>query len=285
MITRGEMVERITTGFLSPQKNVPLRRNFTSKLLMISIASSILPSSRAFVSQRQTCGFDRILPTPSRDLFAVTSNVGLYMSTAEIENPTTRNIDEEDTNVITLKGSPSKAKMPVFEANGPVTAIQNTQHFLHLLETAPKDGLVVIKYHAKFCKVCARVILKFKKMAHKLTDGDSAVPIIFADVELTTNTKLCSTLEIKKFPYLQIYRNMECVASFGTGPAHNFQRAVGGTIQDRLATTDTEWENIRATLKEEIADGQEQLRLLRLDVEAEDRLIHVDTSLSSSVSP
>jgi len=284
------MVERINTGSLLPQKNGPFRRCFASKILIISIASSIISSSRAFVSQLQlqVCNSDKILQTPSRDLFGVTSNVVVHMSTTETENPATRSIlehDEDDSNIIALKRSPAKAKVPVFENNGPVIAIQNTQQFLHLLETAPKDGLTVIKYHAKFCKVCARVSIKFKKMADKLKNEDTAVPITFVGVELTSNSKLCSTLGIKKFPFLQIYRNMECVASFGTGPAHNFQRAVGGTIQDRLATTETEWEKIRSDLTEEIAGGLEELRLLRLDVEVEEKLEDVDTSLSSLISP
>jgi len=60
------------------------------------------------------------------------------------------------------------------------------------------------------------------------------------------------------------------VASFGTGPAHNFQRAVGGTLKERLALTKEEWEEVRDGLRVEIDGGLEELRLLRLDVEEKD---------------
>jgi len=60
------------------------------------------------------------------------------------------------------------------------------------------------------------------------------------------------------------------VASFGTGPAHNFQRAVGGTLKERLALTEEEWEEVRDGLRVEIDGGLEELRLLRLDVEEKD---------------
>jgi len=60
------------------------------------------------------------------------------------------------------------------------------------------------------------------------------------------------------------------VASFGTGPAHNFQRAVGGTLKERLALTEEEWEEVRDGLRVEIDGGLEELRLLRLDVEDKD---------------
>lgn len=60
------------------------------------------------------------------------------------------------------------------------------------------------------------------------------------------------------------------MASFGTGPAHNFQRAVGGTLKERLALTEEEWEEVRDGLRVEIDGGLEELRLLRLDVEEKD---------------
>jgi len=258
----------MTETMMSQQKNQVLRLNIASLFLFTYIAGSVISSSLAFTSQQHARSFNRIPPTLSHDSCNVNSRSNIYMSTAEIENPALRRFDEDenkDDEIVSRKVVPAKVGM-----HGPVTAIRGSPQFLHMIETAPKDSLVVIKFHAKFCKVCARVILKFKKMANKLSNEDTAVPVIFADVELTENSELCSILGIKKFPYLQIYRNTECIASFGTGPAHNFQRAVGGTIQDRLATTDSEWEKIRSDLAEPIADGKLQLRLLRLDAAEEE---------------
>ena len=82
-------------------------------------------------------------------------------------------------------------------------------------------------------------------------------------VELSENPRLCSVQGVKKFPYLQIYRNVECVASFSTGPAHNFRTTVGKTIQDKLSNTD--WEKLRSDFTKEIAEGLEKIRLLRLE--------------------
>lgn len=272
------MVTISFTEWLTPHEIGISRRRLACEFLFVLIAGSLTSSSRAFVNNRPAYN-SKWSPTPCRDVFGAISN-GMRMSTAEAENPVSATVmeeeDEENMNVITLKGLPMKATMPKFESNGPVTAIQSTEHFLHLLDNAPKDGLVVIKYHAKFCKVCARVILKYKKMANRMMEEGTPVPVTLADVELTANSKLCATLGIKKFPYLQIYRNMECVASFGTGPAHNFQRAVGGTIQDRLATTDEEWETIRSDLSTEIANGLEEIRILRQDVAD----MHLETTIS-----
>jgi len=162
------------------------------------------------------------------------------------------------------KGTKLENKMPTHGSSGPVVAIHSIDDFLQEIEGAKPNELVVVKFHAKFCKVCARVILKYKKMAHQLLGKDTPVPIKLLSIESTENTKIITELGIKKFPYLQIYRNRECVTSFGTGPAHNFQRAVGGTIDQKLSMTEDEWEAFRSEFKNEIADGLESLERLRL---------------------
>lgn len=104
-------------------------------------------------------------------------------------------------------------------------------------------------------------------MAQRIRNKDTAVPISFISVEITANQNICSTLEIKKFPFIQIYRNKECVASFGTGPAHNFQRIVGGTIDEKLSLTDEQWENFRTEFREQISGGLSKLETLKSSYE------------------
>ena len=110
------------------------------------------------------------------------------------------------------------------------------------------------------------MILKFKKMAHTfgLPGANPPVPIRFISVEAMSNPKIIEQLGVKKFPFLQIYRNRECVASFGTGPAHNFQTAVGGTVKQKLNMPLEEWEAFRTEFKSEISSGLENLELLRI---------------------
>lgn len=101
-------------------------------------------------------------------------------------------------------------------------------------------------------------------MAQRLLSKDLPVPVSFLSVEVTANNEICSTLEIKKFPFVQMYRNNECVASFGTGPAHNFQRAVGQTLDEKLSLTEQQWDSFRSEFKKEIAGGLAQIESLRL---------------------
>jgi hypothetical protein len=174
--------------------------------------------------------------------------------------------------------------MPSIDHSGPVIPIYSTEKFIHVLENAPEDSLVVVKYHANFCKVCARVILKYKKMADVLSKSPTPKPLTFMDVEITANPQICNTLEIKKFPFLQIYRNMECVASFGTGPAHNFQKVVGETLDAKLNMTDEDWRQFRHEFKNEIAEQLNKLEVLKISSVLEEESHQADHD-SSSVSP
>jgi len=169
-------------------------------------------------------------------------------------------------NGIKLVGSPVKNEMPTHDPNGPVFAVHSIGEFLNSVENTEENELVVVKFHAKWCKVCARAILKYKKMALKYssTDTQTPVPIKFVSVESSTNMPIIEQLGVKKFPYIQIYRNRECVASFGTGPAHNFQRMVGSTVEQKLNTPVSEWEAFRSEFKNEISEGLQNLELLRL---------------------
>lgn len=160
----------------------------------------------------------------------------------------------------------TKRRMPTYDQNGPIATITTTESFLDVLQKSPPNGLVVIKYHAKFCKVCARVMIKYKKLADRLSATKTSVPISFADVELTANKDLCSTLGVKKFPFVQIYRNMECVASFGTGPAHNFKKVVDDSISDKLKMTDEDWDRFRYEYEKEILGGLIKIDQLALNV-------------------
>lgn len=172
-------------------------------------------------------------------------------------------------------------KMPTHEGAKSVTPVHSISDFLTLVENTERNELVVVKFHAKWCKVCARVILKFKKMADQILKTNTPVPIRFVSVEITDNPQLCSTLGVKKFPFIQIYRNKECIAAFGTGPAHNFQKVFGDTLDQKLKCTDDEWNAFRADFKDVIAENLEKLEMLRLESAIESGI----TSNDSNVSP
>merc|ERR1712048_1241339 len=108
-------------------------------------------------------------------------------------------IGDEQVNSMEFKQLPRKIrKKAAFESDGLIVPIRNTEEFLQSLDTAPKDGIVVVMYHARFCQICARVLLKLKKLANKLSKEEKAIS--FVTVELSENPRLCSVQGVKKFP-------------------------------------------------------------------------------------
>eukprot|EP00551_Chaetoceros_affinis_P004546 CAMPEP_0203677440 /NCGR_PEP_ID=MMETSP0090-20130426/28222_1 /ASSEMBLY_ACC=CAM_ASM_001088 /TAXON_ID=426623 /ORGANISM="Chaetoceros affinis, Strain CCMP159" /LENGTH=223 /DNA_ID=CAMNT_0050544333 /DNA_START=315 /DNA_END=986 /DNA_ORIENTATION=- len=173
-------------------------------------------------------------------------------------------MEGEKKDEVRLRASPIKKKMPAHDVGGPVEPISSVDGFLGAIEGAPKDCLVVVLYHAKWCKVCARVTVKMRQMAQRMEKKGTPCPVKFISVEVTANNEICSTLGIKKFPFIQMYRNRECVASFGTGPAHNFQKAVGGTLDEKFTLTEDQWDNFRTEFKKEISEGLDKLDSLKI---------------------
>jgi len=186
---------------------------------------------------------------------------------------------------IQLRGSPLKKEMPQYANNGgPVTPVHSIGEFLDLVENTRENELVIVKVHAKWCRVCARAILKYKKMAQKYSStATNTVPIKFISVEASSNKKIIEELGIRKFPYIQIYRNRECVASFGTGPVHNFERMTGSTIEQKLNTTEEQWDAFRSEFKDQIASNLQNLDALRLDAEIEEECVLNEESLQSEL--
>lgn len=159
-----------------------------------------------------------------------------------------------------------KNEAPTVYKNGPVVAAHSVLDFLNFIENAEENELVVVKYHAKWCKVCARAIMKYKQMAIKYSSPEmqTPVPIKFVSIESSENMEVIEQFGIKRFPFMQIYRNKECVASFGTGPAYNFNKVVGSTIEQKLNTPVSEWDAFRNEFKNEISEGLQNLEFLRL---------------------
>jgi len=141
-----------------------------------------------------------------------------------------------------------------------IDSLTSLDTFLDYIDNAPRDSLVAVKFYGKSCPLCKRVALKYKKMAKIY----SQAPIAFAEIEKTVHPNLFDTLQVTTFPYLQIYRNGQCIASHGTESAPRFESIVHDTIQQflRMQAND-DWDSFLSAFAGLIQKSTENLQTAR----------------------
>uniref|UniRef100_A0A7S1Y331 Thioredoxin domain-containing protein n=1 Tax=Grammatophora oceanica TaxID=210454 RepID=A0A7S1Y331_9STRA len=183
--------------------------------------------------------------------------------------------------VVAPSPSSTSSPSPVSENNrvivpqyNPVIDITSLPELLRFIDEAPPNQLCVIKFWASYCKVCQRAKQIFRRLAvvddETCHIDDVSCDRSFAAVEIVqTGTSVVKQLGVTKTPFIQIYRNGKCVASFSTGPAHNFRRKVDDTLKLVKTRTLEEWDKFEEDFAAEIDVNQQELRKLRIQAEQE----------------
>jgi len=130
-----------------------------------------------------------------------------------------------------------------------------------MLGGSDKKEFVVVKYYAHYCKICQRAGMQFKKIATEYPD------ISFGKVEsmvLPDSANTLRSLGVSKFPFVQIYRKGQCVASFSTGPSHLFVKKVRDTIDSCLKRSPEEWNAFLSEFSSEIESNRQARETLLL---------------------
>ncbi len=145
------------------------------------------------------------------------------------------------------------------------------------------SSLVVIKYYASYCKICQRAGIQFKKIATEYSRGDVRFAKVEASVlaggggkngsnnsiqhhphqnhaaagsSIATSADALRRLGVTKFPFVQIYRQGLCVASFSTGPSHLFVKKVRDTIDLCLERTPDVWDGYCNEFQQEMESNR-----------------------------
>lgn len=141
-----------------------------------------------------------------------------------------------------------------------VLPLKTLDEFLDYLDNAPHDSLSVVKFYAKTCPLCRRIDVKYKKMAHFYQKA----PIRFAEIDKAVHPDFCTALGVERFPFIQIYRNGQCVASHGTDSDKTFEPLVNDTVQRELSMSAKDWESFLNTFAEPIRQSTERVEKVRL---------------------
>jgi len=149
-----------------------------------------------------------------------------------------------------------------------VTELRSPEEFLSFVDGHEKDALCVVKFYANYCRVCKRTKQTFRRMAH-LRSNDTSLK--FAVVEIAAmGGPAVKSLGVNLTPFVQIYRNGLCVASFSTGPAHNFRVKAGSTLDLCTERTPADWETFERDFETQIQLNRKAVDALYESIVAED---------------
>ncbi|KAG7354216.1 thioredoxin [Nitzschia inconspicua] len=126
-------------------------------------------------------------------------------------------------------------------------SVMNGQRNLH------DDQLTVIKFYADYCKLCQRAGIQMKRLVTEFPTVD------FTKIEQNTLTAPAAdtlrALGVTKFPWVQIYRHGNCVASFSTGPSHMFMKRVRDTVTMCLERSPEAWQEFEQEFASNMAEN------------------------------
>jgi hypothetical protein len=137
--------------------------------------------------------------------------------------------------------------------DSPICDFSSFSEYFNTLEH--QDGIVVVLYAASFCKLCQRATVVYKQIASKRKPVDPR--LTFYRIEVTPNDgRFMRPLHIQRFPYIQIFFQRNCVASFSTGPAHQFRKKVEDTLDVCSKRTAEDWIVVQEEFREEIQENR-----------------------------
>ncbi len=154
----------------------------------------------------------------------------------------------------------SKTRQPT--PKGPVTTVETIQELLAVMNCENEankkredSGMTLVLFHAHYCKICQRATMQLTKAAREYPSVNFAK--VEAKVIPEPTAENLRTLGVSKFPFVQIYRRGDCVASFSTGPTHMFMRKVRGTLDLCLERDEECWNGFSIEFATEIQGNRD----------------------------
>jgi len=149
---------------------------------------------------------------------------------------------------------------------GPVTTVETMEELLAIMDgehdasAGKESSLSLILFHAHYCKICQRATMQLTRAAKDYPS------VHFAKVEAKVFPEPAGDnlrmLGVSKFPFVQIYRKRDCVASFSTGPTHMFLRKVRETLDMCIERDTDSWEQFSNEFSNEIEANRDARRSL-----------------------
>jgi hypothetical protein len=181
-------------------------------------------------------------------------------------------VQENETTGLQRPASPAWASSVT---SSPTPNFDSPLQFLDAVsQDSNNDNLIVVKYYAVFCKVCQRTSIKYKQVAMEKMQE----PVEFYRLEASRlDSDTLRSLGVTKFPFVQIFRQGDCVASFSTGASNLFAKRVRDTLDVCLDRSDDEWQAFQRDFSKQVLENRQARAAVK-----ESLLINANSSVTPS---
>jgi Thioredoxin len=232
---------------------------FPLMLLLLASASSAFQPP---LLQRSTYSTSRSLPPLSRSRLPVaSSSQSSNTAVSVVEELSTKTTAPSETTVLVSSAAASPPNQKIIQT------LESVSNFLNYIDHAPRNSLAVVEFYGTNCPMCKRVSLKYKKIAKTY----SPYGVMFAEMAnhhhaASQNKHIMDVLNIRKFPFLHVYRNGQCVAAHGTESSATFEAIVTDTIERELSMSEQDWDEFLSAFSRHIQQGTDQIHQLRQEL-------------------
>jgi len=151
---------------------------------------------------------DTVNSSFSHFLFPTSGDDNNWMS--RLEEDFKRSDDNRNDENDTKGGEAQKFSRRLFQT--PITTYTGTLELLNGIDNAQSNDLTIVLFFSYYFRACYRENIPFKKLAYELSSTSDVHFVRFETSVLTP--KQFQSRGLDRVPYIQIYRNKICVASF-----------------------------------------------------------------------
>ena len=196
-----------------------------------------------------------------------------FRDVREEENNDNNNEKENEDQSTTTTTITKRLLRPTIQS--PIKTFTSIIECFDTIDNALPNQLTVVLYFAHYCKLCHQTNIPYKKLAYSYEEkqassieDDNNLPrnIQFTRIETSVlNKHQFQSLGIRRVPFVQIYRNQICIASFSTN-FKTLEKQLTDTIQITQQRSITDWLSFCNQYDNEIQSNKIARQTIRREV-------------------
>lgn len=145
---------------------------------------------------------------------------------------------------------------------GEIRTLTSATQLVDVVDLSRRRGcIVVVMFHSHFVQACNRAQHHFRRMAENSAANEG---VVFARIESTAMSESSlRSLEVERYPHVQMYKDGKCVASFSVPQTYTFRTIVWNSLDEVKRRQPNEWQRFYRESAQDIERNQDALNGIR----------------------